>query len=55
MEWLNDHSRNSVQVHRIGIPDAFIAQGTVPQLRKLCGMDAESITTKIKELLNLDK
>ena len=55
MEWLNDHSRNSVQVHRIGIPDAFIAQGTVPQLRKLCGMDAESITAKIKELLNLDK
>ena len=55
MEWLNDHSRNSVQVHRIGIPDAFIAQGTVPQLRKLCGMDAESITAKIKELLNSDK
>ncbi len=31
------------QVQRIGVPDRFIAQGTIPELYKLCGMDAESI------------
>ncbi|MDR3140330.1 MAG: 1-deoxy-D-xylulose-5-phosphate synthase [Tannerellaceae bacterium] len=36
-------------VKRIGIPDAFIKQGSVPELFKLCGMDAESIARAIAE------
>ena len=52
MEWLNDNSHKHVQVHRIGIPDSFVAQGSVAQLRKLCGMDNDSIAATIKELLN---
>jgi 1-deoxy-D-xylulose-5-phosphate synthase len=37
------------RVKRIGIPDAFIKQGTVPELFKLCGMDAGSIARTIME------
>lgn len=42
IEWLNDHGHN-IRVKRVGIPDRFIAQGTVAQLHKLCGMDVDSI------------
>lgn len=31
------------RVERIGVPDCFIEQGSIPELYKLCGMDAESI------------
>lgn len=48
IEWLNDHGSTS-QVTRIGIPDRFIAQGTVDQLYKLCGMDEDSI---LKAIIN---
>ena len=42
IEWLNDHDYN-IKVKRTGIPDRFIAQGSVSQLHKLCGMDADSL------------
>lgn len=42
IEWLNDHGHN-IRVKRVGIPDRFIAQGTVAQLHKLCGMDVDNI------------
>lgn len=48
IEWLNDNGfRNPVR--RIGIPDKFISQGTVAQLRHLCGMDSEAIFNAIIE------
>ena len=31
------------RVERIGVPDRFIEQGSIPELYKLCGMDAENI------------
>ena len=31
------------RVERIGVPDRFIEQGSIPELYKLCGMDAGSI------------
>jgi 1-deoxy-D-xylulose-5-phosphate synthase len=34
----------SPQIKRIGVPDQFIEHGTIPQLYRLCGMNAESIT-----------
>ena len=52
MEWLNDNDKNYVRVHRIGVPDCFINQGTVPELRKLCAMDNESIKRLIDDVLN---
>lgn len=33
----------------IGIPDNFVTQGTVAQLKQLCGLDPESIADKIVE------
>lgn len=41
-EWLADRGI-SLPVKRIGIPDSFIAQGTVKELHALCGLDPASI------------
>ncbi len=38
-------------VKRIGVPDAFIEHGSIPELYKLCGIDAESIARTIKEIV----
>ncbi len=54
IEWLADHGY-SVPVHRIGIPDQFIPQGTVAQLRELCGMDATSIARTILNAKSSEK
>jgi 1-deoxy-D-xylulose-5-phosphate synthase len=35
------------EIQRIGIPDRFIPHGTIPELYKTCGMDAESIAKAI--------
>lgn len=42
IEWLMEHGYTN-RVKRVGIPDRFIAQGTVAELHKLCGMDPDSI------------
>lgn len=56
-EWLS--SRNiSRSVTRIGVPDKFVTHGTVSQLYKLCGMDAEAISAAIvgaKNAKNIEK
>lgn len=49
IEWLNDHGYTT-PVRRIGIPDKFVTHGTIPQLRALCGMDADAIYNAIVEL-----
>ncbi|MDL2254995.1 1-deoxy-D-xylulose-5-phosphate synthase [Parabacteroides sp. OttesenSCG-928-G06] len=36
------------KVKRIGVEDTFIEHGSIPELYKLCGMDAESIRDKMK-------
>ncbi|MBI1222744.1 MAG: 1-deoxy-D-xylulose-5-phosphate synthase [Bacteroidetes bacterium] len=38
------------RVLRLGIPDAFIEQGSQQELYKLCGMDADSIVSLIQNL-----
>jgi 1-deoxy-D-xylulose-5-phosphate synthase len=35
------------RIKRIGIPDCFIEHGEIPELYRLCGMDAESIANSI--------
>lgn len=47
MEYLNDNNVSGVNVKRVGIPDKFVQHGTVPQLMKVCKMDAESIAEVI--------
>ena len=49
-EWFNNHDMN-VRVHRIGVPSCFVAQGTINELRQVCGMDNESIKHKIVEII----
>lgn len=42
MEWLNDNGY-ARRVARLGIPDNFVAQGTVSELHHLCGYDRQAI------------
>ena len=51
MEWMSVHGY-SPRIFRVGIPDRFIAQGSVAQLRSLCGMDAASIARVIKDAVS---
>ena len=37
-----------LEVKRIGIPNKFVMHGTVPELRQICGMDAQSIAEELK-------
>ena len=39
------------QVKRIGVPDEFVEHGSIPELYKLCGMDAKSIAGEIKKMV----
>lgn len=48
-EWMNDHHKN-VEILRLGLPDAFVKQGTVSQLYERCGIDKDSIVKHILEL-----
>lgn len=47
LEWLADHDCKA-KVVRLGIPDSFIEQGTVAQLRALVGIDVEAIKKAIR-------
>lgn len=49
-DWLNDNGYD-VRVYRLGLPDAFISQGSVPQLYDLCGIDKHSIKNKLKQVI----
>lgn len=42
IEWMMEHNYHPT-IKRLGIPDKFIAQGTVAELHKFCGIDADSI------------
>ena len=46
MEFMMENGYMS-KITRIGIPDRFIEHGTIPELYRLCGMDAESISKAI--------
>lgn len=49
LEFMADHGY-APQVKRIGVPDQFIEHGSIPELYKLCGMDADSIAEIIRQL-----
>lgn len=48
LEFMADHGYTP-QVKRIGVPDQFIEHGSIPELYKLCGMDADSIAEVIRQ------
>jgi 1-deoxy-D-xylulose-5-phosphate synthase len=43
LELLSDNNMQDVKVHRVGLPDHYIEQGSQAQLRKDVGIDAEGI------------
>ncbi|MCD8194397.1 MAG: 1-deoxy-D-xylulose-5-phosphate synthase [Tannerellaceae bacterium] len=47
LEFMADHGYTP-QVRRIGVPDQYIEHGTIPELYKLCGLDAESIAAVLR-------
>lgn len=48
--WFAEH-HPQVQVTRLGIPDKFIPQGTVAQLKAICGIDTKGILGSINAAL----
>ena len=50
MEWMCEHG-HALKMRKIGIPDAFVAHGTVREQLQMCGMDEESIKNVIKSLI----
>ena len=49
LEFFSDHGFE-VEVTRIGMPDRFVMHGTVAELRKQCGIDAEGIAEVLSKL-----
>ena len=45
-EWMSDH-RYTPHITRMGMPDHFVEQGTVEQLRALCGIDIDGIKKQL--------
>ena len=43
LEFLAAEGITGLRVKCLGIPDSFISQGTQPELRKICGINTESI------------
>jgi 1-deoxy-D-xylulose-5-phosphate synthase len=46
MEFMADNGYKPI-IKRIGVPDHFIEHGKIPELYRLCGMDAESIANSL--------
>ena len=49
LEWMADPPHHP-SVVRLGLPDHFVPHGTVEELRRLCGIDTESIAKAISQL-----
>ena len=49
LEFFADHGYE-VEVKRVGIPDQFVMHGTVAELQRICGVDAEGIAEAIRNL-----
>lgn len=48
VEYMSDHD-HPAHVRRIGVPDQFVEHGSIPELYRLCGMDADSIAQALRE------
>ena len=46
LEWMSDHDYHP-NIIRLGLPDHFVTHGTVSELRKLVGLDIESLAKVI--------
>jgi len=53
-EFASDNNYHNKTIHRLGIPDRFIEQGTVEELHRECGIDLEGITNAVEQVLNIE-
>ncbi len=51
LEMISNENLGSIQIHGFAYNDKFVQHGTPDELEKMNGLDAESITEKIKSLL----
>ena len=54
LEWFNDHGY-APSVQRMGLPDEFVAHGSVDELRRIVGLDAPHIRQVIEAMLASDQ
>jgi 1-deoxy-D-xylulose-5-phosphate synthase len=50
LEFMADHGYKAI-VHRLGIPDRFIEQGSPQELYAECGFDKEGIMAEVKKMM----
>ncbi len=51
--WMSQNAP-SVSVTPLGLDDKFVTQGTIPQLKALCGIDGASIAAEVRRLIKTD-
>jgi 1-deoxy-D-xylulose-5-phosphate synthase len=52
-EFANDHGYHNITIHRLGIPDRFVEQGTVEELHHECGIDLEGIINAAMQFMKI--
>lgn len=50
-EFANDNGYHNAAIHRLGIPDRFVEQGTPEELHHECGIDADGIINAAIEIM----
>ena len=50
-EFANDNAYHDATIHRLGIPDRFIEQGTLAELHHECGIDMQGIVNALEQFL----
>lgn len=50
-EFANDNGYHKASIHRLGIPDRFVEQGTLEELHHECGIDVEGIVSAAQYFL----
>jgi len=51
-EFASDNHYHSATIHRLGVPDRFIEQGTVEELHRECGIDLEGILKAAGQIIS---
>jgi len=51
LEFLAEEGLTGIRIKRLGIPDRFIPHGTQEELRKMCGIDRDSIVQMVLQIM----
>lgn len=49
-DYLSEKGRGDIPLKKLGIPDSFVTQGTVAELRRLCGIDFAAISEAVRSI-----